>query len=311
MRLAQSIIVLVAGLSVFTLCSFPQSPTPTQDGQQAVIAPNPSPSAEQIQSLMVRAAANQHHDDRAIEEFERVEHSVSRKVSGGMEVVTDTTERLLSSGTGIMHLQVKENGTPVPPEVYRRQLENAVTALELANHPNERYREDLAKFEKRRKDRAELVDEGFKAFRFTWAGRETRKGRTLAKFLMAPDPKYKPINRISAIFEHVRGAVWIDEPAAQMARIEVDVASDISFGGGILGKIYHGGHFVMEQSEITPDTWLPTLYSYDMEGRKFLFSFSLHEHTDVTGYRRIGPPSQSIEVIRDELNKLSARNSID
>jgi hypothetical protein len=309
MRTAGYTIVWLVGLFVLVPSSFAQSPKPAQDGQQSVIATNPGPSAQQIQSLMTRAAANQHHNDKVIEEFDRVEHSVSRKSNGGTEAVTDNTERLLSSGTGTMHLRVKENGSPVPSEAYRRQLQNAVTALELANHPNERYRQDLAKSEKRRKDRAELVDEAFKAFHFTWAGRETRNGRTLVKFLMEPEPKYKPINRISAVFEHVRGSLWIDEATAQLARIEVDVASDISFGGGIIGKIYHGGHFVLEQSEITPETWLPTLYTYDMEGRKFLFGFSLHERTDVSGYRHVGPPSQSIEVVREELNKLSARNS--
>ena len=47
-------------------------------------------------------------------------------------------------------------------------------ALDLATHPNDRYKEDLAKFERRRHDHAELVDAATKAFRVTWAGRETR-----------------------------------------------------------------------------------------------------------------------------------------
>ena len=91
-----------------------------------------------------------------------------------------------------------------------------------------------------------------------------------------------------------------------MARLEGDITSDITFGGGIVGKVYHGGHFVMEQSEVAPGLWFPTLYTYDVDGRKFLFSFGVHERTDVTHYRRVGPPSQSIEVIRSELNNLTA-----
>src|SRR2546429_5492170 len=42
-----------------------------------------------------------------------------------------------------------------------------------------RMRQDLAKFEKRRRDHAELIDDAVKAFRVTWAGRETRDSRTL------------------------------------------------------------------------------------------------------------------------------------
>ena len=69
--------------------------------------------------------------------------------------------------------------------------------------------------------------------------------------------------------------------------------------------IYYG-HFVMEQSEVAPGVWLPTLYTHDVDGRKFLSNFSIHERTDVTHYRHVGPPSQSIEVIRSELNNLTS-----
>ena len=256
---------------------------------------------------MARTAASQHRNDLAIEEFDRVEHVVSRKLSAGSEAISDTTDRLLPSGTGIMRLPMAQEGAPISPDVYRRQLQNAVAALDLANHPNDRYKQDLAKFERRRRERAELLDEAFKAFHFTWAGQETRNGRTLAKFIMEPDPKYKPATRLSAMFEHIHCVVWIDESLAQMARIEADISSDITFGGGIIGKINHGGHFVLEQTEVSPGIWLPTLYTYDMDGRKFLFNFTTHERTEVTEYRRVGPPSQSIEIIRDELNKLMAR----
>jgi len=91
-----------------------------------------------------------------------------------------------------------------------------------------------------------------------------------------------------------------------VARVEGDIISDISFGGGIAGKIYRGGHFVMEQSEVAPGVWLPTLFTYDVDGRKFLFGFGIHERTEISRYRHLGPPSQSIEIIRAELNNLAA-----
>jgi hypothetical protein len=62
----------------------------------------------------------------------------------------------------------------------------------------------------------------------------------------------------------------------------------------------------MEQSDVAPGVWLPTLFIYDIDGRKFLFGFGVHERTDVTRYRHVGPPAQSIEIIRNELNNLMA-----
>jgi hypothetical protein len=298
---------LAAPLLVLTLSVTALTAEPRPGGQGATVGANLAPAAEQLQSLIAHVIENQHRNDRAIEEYERVEHVVVRRKDGeNSEVVSDRTERLLFSGTGIMHLQTAQSSPPVSPEAHRRQLQYAVSALELYLHPNDRVSQDVAKFEKRRRDRADLVDAMAKAFRITWAGRETRGSRTLGKLLLDPDPTFKPASHLSAAFEHVHAVLWLDESQAQAARLEIEITSDITFGGGIVAKVYHGGHFVMEQSEVSSGVWLPTLYTYDVDGRKFLLGFNVHEKTEVTHYRHLGPPSQSIEIIRSELNNLTA-----
>jgi hypothetical protein len=295
-----------AALLVIVLAVAALTAHPRPSGQASTVTGNPPPTAGQIQSLIARAVENQHRNDRAIEEFERIERLISRKGGENSEVLSDRTNRVLPSGNGIMRLLIAEGGAPVSQELYRRELQFAVTALELFLHPNDRVKQDLAKFEKRRRDRAELVDAAAKGFRITWAGRETRGSRTLAKLLLEPDPNFKPTSRLTGTFEHIRAVLWVDESQAQIARLEADITSDITFGGGIVGKVYHGGRFVMEQSEVAPGVWLPTLYSYEVDGRKFLFGFGVHERTEVTRYRHVGPPAQSIEIIRNELNNLRA-----
>ena len=164
----------------------------------AIVTGNPAPSPEQIHSLILRAVENQHRDDRALEEFERTERMITHKGENG-EIVTDLTERVVPSASGNIKLKLAENGVPVSAELYRTELEFAVNALGLATQPDDRYKEDQAKFERRRHEHAELVDAAPKAFRVTWAGRETRADangahapRTFMKFLLDPDPDYKP-----------------------------------------------------------------------------------------------------------------------
>jgi hypothetical protein len=62
----------------------------------------------------------------------------------------------------------------------------------------------------------------------------------------------------------------------------------------------------MEHSEVAPSVWLPAHSTYDVDGRRFLLGFGIHERTDVSHYKHVGPPSQSIEIIRSELNNLTA-----
>jgi hypothetical protein len=303
--------IVALGVSLLLLPSWPGIPSAgaLAGGQGAIITGNPAPTPEQIHSLLARALENQHRDDRALEEFERIERAIARK-GENTEVVSDITERIVPSPTGNIKLKMTENGVAVPPETYRSELEFAVNALGLVRHPNDRYKEDLAKRDRRRRDHAELVDTTIHAFRVTWAGRETRADssgtRTLLKFLLEPDPDYKPINRFAVIFQHIHATLWVDEAQAQFARLEADIASDIPFAGGVAGKVYHGGHVLMVQEEVAPDIWLPTLYNYEVDGRKFLFAFSIHERTEVTRYRRVGPPAQAIEIVRNELNNLTA-----
>ncbi len=274
--------------------------------QAAVFAANPGPTPAQIHALVLRLVENQHRNDQALEEFERVEHVVSRKSGDNSAVLGDRTDLAVPSGAGTMRLRMAQDGTPVSPEAYRRQLGSAVDTLQLASNPNDRWKQDYARYQKRQHERTELVDAAARAFRVTWAGRETtRNGQTVTKLLLDPDPDYKPTLRFGSVFEHVHATLWVDEPQSQLVRLEGDISSDINFGGGIIAKVYHGGHFVIEQAEVAPGVWLPTLYTYDVDGRKLLFSFGIHERTEVSRYRRIGPPAQSVRLIREELNSLA------
>lgn len=277
--------------------------------QPSTVSANAAPSPDQIHSLIVRAIENQHRDDEALQQFERVERRVARSAENA-PIIEDVTERILPSTSGNIKLKMADRGVPVAPEAYRSELQTALDIFGLTIHPNDHYREELAKYERRRHDRSDLVDTAMKAFRITWAGRETRADssgtHTFVKLLLDPNPDYEPINRFAASFQHVHAVLWVDEAQAQFARLEGEVSTDIPFAGGLAGKVYRGGHVGMEQQEIEPGVWLPSQYTYNVDGRKFLFAFGIHERTEIARYRRIGPPSQAIEVVRNELNNLVA-----
>jgi hypothetical protein len=160
-----------------------------------------------------------------------------------------------------------------------------------------------ARTEHKRKDRYDLIEATHLAFRFILEGKETRAERTLLRYAMTPNPDYKPTSRNTVLFTKVSGTIWIDEQSSQLAKVEGTVTDDVSFAL-FLAKVYKGSHFLQERYEIAPGIWEPTFEQYDFDGRKFWTPFSIHERTTYTNYQRVGPPKESIERVRAELNKL-------
>ncbi len=261
------------------------------------------PSPAEIRALVLRVVANQHLDDAALEQYERIERRQVRKSEQDTTIVEDKTFRVVPTGTGTVRVKIEEDGRPVDAELYRRQLRDLEQALASALNPADpQQKRAVEKGAKRSRERAELVDAIPNAFLFSWLGCETRNGRALAKLALEPNPTFKPASRNASLFAHVRATVWVDEAAGQLVRLEAEMIRDFPVGGGVLGKVYRGGRFVLEQAEVAPGVWLPTRYQYDFDGRKFLFGFGIHELTEASRYRHIGPPKEALETIRRELN---------
>jgi hypothetical protein len=125
------------------------------------------------------------------------------------------------------------------------------------------------------------------------------------RYTISPNPNYRPTTRNTIIFTRVRGTIWIDKEASQMAKIDGTVTEDISIAL-FLAKVYKGSHFMQERYEIMPGVWQPTFEQYDFDGRKFLRPFSIHQRTFYSDYKRVGLPKESIEAVRAELNKMGS-----
>ena len=125
-------------------------------------------------------------------------------------------------------------------------------------------------------------------------------GQKLLVLSFDPDPSFRSSIRYSSITAHIHGKVWVNESTAQAVRIEAELFDDFSLAGGLLAKIYSGSGVVLEQSEIEPGVWLPTHFTYDLTGRKLLFAITMHDQTETTEYRRVGPPREALQAISIE-----------
>lgn len=268
-------------------------------------ARNGAPTEQEVRALIERVVASQHRNDEALAEYERRERQIARKDDGKERIADNKLYRVFPTGTGTVRVLMEEKGKPVKPEAYEKGLRSVEHALENALTPNlPKQKEAIAKWEKRVRERRELLDAIPQAFRATWLGREpaaAANGHTLVKLRLEPDPEYKPHSRNTNMLTHVRATVWVEEKGAHVVRVEAEIFEDIPVGGGFLGKVYKGGRFEMEQTEVAPGVWLPARYIYDFDGRKFIFPFSMNETVEASSYRRIGPPQEALAVVRREL----------
>jgi hypothetical protein len=209
---------------------------------------------------------------------------------------------VVPTGTGTMKLLLKDGTSPADPAEYHRQLIAWRDLLEVMLKPDDpRTKTAYEKLQKKKQDRKELVDATRYAFLTKWIGQETRNGRVCDVFQVDPNPNFHPRSIVQDVLTRVTATIWVDHATDQLSRGEAHVIRDMSFGGGILGKLYRGGVFSLDQAEAAPGIWLPTRYQYDFTARKFLFPFEQHQYVEISQYHRDGSPKQALGLVQNEL----------
>jgi hypothetical protein len=269
--------------------------------QELSQAPPQLTEAEKL-AFLDRVIAKQKNDEQAIDIYERVERTEVRKNANDAQPSEVRISRVVPAGTGVDRIALGPDAKPADSAAYRAELEKLERALAWASSSGRAQRDAYEKIAKKQKDRNEILEATRNGFLYTFVSRELRAGRTLVKYRLEPNPAFKATSRPTSIFSKVRAIAWIDEDAGQIARVEVEVTEDISFGL-FLGKIYKGSHFMQERYEVVPGVWLASFLQYDYDGRKFFLPISVHERTFYSDYRRIGPPKEALALIRAELGK--------
>jgi hypothetical protein len=269
-----------------------------QDGPPTVL----QSEVDEQRALLERVIANQKKNDLAQFTYERQERLEIHKAAAASQPPEIKTSRAVPAGTGIDRIPLGADGKPMDAAAYRAELEKLERALSWAAEDGRAQREAYEKIAKKQKERSDLIDATRTAFLYTFIARESRGNRILSKYRLVPNPAYKATSRATSMFSKVRGYVWIDEDAAQLARAEIEVTDDISIGG-FLAKVYKGSHLIQERYEMAPGLWFATYAQYDFDGRRLFMSFGIHERTSYSQYRRIGPPKEALQAIRAELGK--------
>jgi hypothetical protein len=267
----------------------------------------PDPPTPVTSDTFIHVVNNEKQGERLMDEYERTQRTEKRR-SASDQNPTTTCWRLFPTGIGVDKIPLGADGKPANIESYRNELEKLEKYLAWVVEDGGAQQEARQKADRKRKERFALMEATRDAFLFTFEGKEMRDGRILLRYRLEPNPAFRPTTRNTILFTRVRGTLWVDEQASQLAKLDGVVTEDVSLAL-FLAKVYKGSHFMQERYEVLPGLWQPTFEQYDFDGRKYLVPFSIHERTFYYDYRRIGPPEEGIQVVRAELNKMQTADS--
>ncbi|HUB28226.1 MAG TPA: hypothetical protein VL967_00965 [Terracidiphilus sp.] len=109
-----------------------------------------------------------------------------------------------------------------------------------------------------------------------------------------PNPDYPPHSIEAHIFHAMRGELWVDLRCKRLARLDGQLQENVDFGFGILGRLYKGGWFQLQRTEVSPTDWKTERLEIHMNGRAFFFKTISRETSEVrSGFAPV-PPAMTL-----------------
>ena len=79
------------------------------------------------------------------------------------------------------------------------------------------------------------------------------------------------------------GELWVDTRYKRLARLDGHVEENVNFGFGILGRLYKGGWFQLQRTQVSATDWKTERLEVHMSGRALLIKNFAHETSEERG----------------------------
>lgn len=278
-RLVLVVIVIVLALPLAAIGQSSDTPQPApSDSAPAPAATakldltpdaNGKLSQEQMQALLRVVADKDLTNDKRQRDYTYVEHDVENHLDGkGQRRSTEkkTFEVLEIYGEQVRRLIEKEGN---PLEAKEAQKEDEKIQKIIDKRKNESEEERAKREEKENKDREEgraFVRDVADAYNFTLVGTETLGGREVYVIDGQPRPGFVPRAKDAKYLSKFRGRVWIDKSDLQLAKLDVECLDTISWGL-FLARFHKGTRFMLEQTRVNDEVWLPLHVTFKIDAR--------------------------------------------
>ena len=213
-------------------------------------------------------------------------------------------QQIVQTDQGSIARTLMLNGQPPTDDV--RQAEEQKIHKLIGDADEQKRRQ---KREKEDENRAQIMVRALpNAFFYQEIGRD---GDTV-KLRFRPDPAYEPQSREESIYTGMAGELWLNLPQQRLRKIDAHLMRDVDFGWGILGRLYKGGSFMVEQEQVDATHWDTTIMKLDLRGKALLFkSLVFDEQEFETEFRRLPDHvslSEGLDILKKGAPELAQKN---
>jgi hypothetical protein len=216
-------------------------------------------SQEQMRRLFHVVADKDMENDKRLRDYTYLERDEEHKLDGKGEIKsTDvkTYEVMELYGEQVQRL-IEKDDKPLDAKDAAKEEEKIQKVIDKRkNESDAQRRKREEKEEKDREDDRKFVREVADAYNFKLVGTELVGGREAWVIDGEPRPDFVPHMKESKFLTKFRGRVWIDKNDLQLAKMDVECLDTISWGL-FLARFHKGSRFMLEQTRVNQEVWLP------------------------------------------------------
>ena len=177
-----------------------------------------------------------------------------------VEIYGEPVERLIA-----------KNGKPLPEKEATKEDEKIQKIIDKRKNETEDERKKREeKEEKERQQDREFVRDVADAYNFKLVGTQMLNGREAWVIDGEPRPGFVPHAKDAKYLSKFQGRVWIDKHDLQLAKLDVECLDTVSWGW-FLARFHKGSRFMLEQTRVNDEVWLPEHVSAKVDARLALF----------------------------------------
>jgi hypothetical protein len=181
-----------------------------------------------------------------------------------------------TTSSGGVRRVLEQDGRVLPVEQQRQQVERSL-------HDTRAQRKEVAENE----HDAQQLDDFLKLLPTAFLWKQTDETDSTVSLHFDPDPHFHPPTREARVFSSMSGDMVADRQQHRIRHISGRLSRDVTFGGGLLGKLQQGSSFTIDQRPFAPGLWELTSIRVHLNGNALLFkSVALNQDQERTEFRQ-------------------------